>query len=73
MAVGGKPSKASLELRRSAASPYPSPYSHQIVNQDYRCQWGDARNSTITFSEDQESGFGVEGGIGSHDFYHEIS
>ena len=42
----------------STASPYPSPYS-QFVNRDWR--WGDARNSTITLSEDQESGFGSEG------------
>jgi hypothetical protein len=46
-------------LRPSAASPYPSPYS-QFANRDWK--WGDARNSTITFSEDQESGFGAEGG-----------
>lgn len=48
-----------LELRSSTASPYPSPYS-QLVNRDWR--WGDARNSTITFSEDRDSGFGAEGG-----------
>ena len=47
------------ELRPSVASPYPSPYS-QLVNRDWR--WGDARNSTVTFSEDQESGLGAEGG-----------
>ena len=52
------PVEENLELRPSAASPYPSPYS-QIVNRDWK--WGDARNSTITFSEDQE-GLGAEGG-----------
>ena len=51
------PAEEDLETRYSAASPSPSPYS-QFVNQDWR--WGDARNSTITFSEDQKSGFGVE-------------
>ena len=45
-----------LELRPST---YPSPYS-QILNRDWR--WGDARNSTITFSEDQESGSGGRNG-----------
>ena len=30
------------------------------MNRDWT--WGDARNSTITFSEDQDNGFGVEGG-----------
>ena len=53
------PAQEDLELRSSAASPYPSPYS-QFVNRDWR--WGDARNSTITFSEELESGFGPEGG-----------
>ena len=46
------------DLRPSSVSPYPPPYS-QFVNRDWR--WGDSRNSTITFSEDQESGFGAEG------------
>ena len=53
------PVEENFELRPSTASPYPSPYS-QIMNRDWR--WGDARNSTITFSEDQENGFGAEGG-----------
>ena len=41
-----------VELRPSM---YPSPYS-QFVNRDWK--WGDARNSTISFSE---SGIGAEG------------
>ena len=53
------PAEEDFELRPSTMSPYPSPYS-QIVNRDWK--WGDARNSTITFSEDQESEFGAEGG-----------
>ena len=53
------PAEEDPELRPSTVSPYPSPYS-QFVNRDWK--WGDARNSTITFSEDQESEFGAEGG-----------
>jgi hypothetical protein len=34
----------------------------QFVNRDWR--WDDARNSTITFSEDEESGIGAEAGGG---------
>ena len=49
------PAEEGLELRPST---YPSPYS-QVVNRDWK--WGDARNSTFTFSEDQESGIGVGG------------
>ena len=52
------PAEEDLELRPSVVPPYPSPYS-QTVNRDWR--WGDVRNSTITFSEDQEGGFGAEG------------
>jgi serine/arginine repetitive matrix protein 2 len=45
------------QLCPSGSSPYPSSRS-QFVNRDWR--WGDARNSTITLSEEQESGFGIE-------------
>ena len=44
------------ECYPSASSPYSSSRS-QFVNRDWR--WGDARNSTITLSEEQESAFGV--------------
>ena len=43
------------ELHPSPLSPHPSS-CNQFVNRDWR--WGDAMNSTVTLSEEQESGFG---------------
>ena len=45
------------QLCPSGSSPYPSSRS-QFVNRDWR--WGDARNSTVTLSEEQENEFGIE-------------